>query len=60
MLILNKSCKSCLIHSREFDAGIVGFENLFGGQALLREAVGADLAHADAVSPAATDEIRTR
>ena len=45
-----------LIHSCEFDARIISFENLFGGETLLGEAVGADLAHAYAMPPATADE----
>ena len=56
MFTLEKSCKSCLIHFRQLNARIVRFDYLLGGPALLRESVSADLAHADAVSPAATEK----
>ena len=45
-----------LVYPREFDARVIGFKNLLGGETLLREAVGADRAHAHTVAPAATGE----
>lgn len=48
------------VQPREFDTRVVRLENLFGGPALPGESVRADLAHADAVSPTATDESEPR
>jgi len=55
-----KSCKACLINSREVYARIVSFENLFRGPALFRESVGAHLAHTHTVSPAAAGKYKLR
>src|SRR6266571_325676 len=41
---------------RQVNAGVIGLENLFGGVALPGQTVSADLAHADAVAPAAPGE----
>ena len=41
---------------RQVNAGVIGLENLLSGVALPRQPVGADLAHADAVAPAAPGE----
>src|SRR5207248_1946144 len=44
------------VHLGQFDAGVIRFENLFDVESLLRQAVGAELAHANAVTPAASGE----
>src|SRR6185295_16775535 len=45
-----------LIHSREFNSGVVRLENLIVGEALFRQAVSADMTHADTVSPASSEK----
>src|SRR5437588_2273792 len=44
------------IHLRQFDARVVGLQNLFDRETLLRQAIGAELAHADSVTPSAPGE----
>ena len=48
--------RDILIQLRQFDAGVIRLENLFDVESLLRQAVGAELAHANAVTPAASGE----
>src|SRR6266446_7274128 len=44
------------IHLRQFDASVVGLQNLFDRETLLRQAIGAELAHAHAVTPTTASE----
>src|SRR5258707_9317312 len=44
------------IHLRQFDAGVIGLQNLFRAEALPGQTVSADLAHAHAMAPAASGE----
>ena len=51
--------ESLSIHSGEVDSRVVSLQYLLVSPSLFRKSIGADLTHADSVSPAATGENKT-